>query len=72
VSKGSVGVKVNDDIEIFFQTIKGLRQGHPLSPLLFNLVADMLVVMIARAKQDGQMSGLLPILWMTVFQFYNM
>ena len=72
VSKGSVGVKVNDDIGKFFQTKKGLRQGDPLSPLLFNLVADMLAVIIARAKQDGQISGLLPILWMTVFQFYNM
>jgi len=60
VSKRSIGVKVNDDIGIFFQTKKGLRQGDPLSPLLFNLVADMLAVMIARAKQDGQISGLLP------------
>ena len=60
VSKGSVGVKVNDDIGKIFQTKKELRQGNPLSPLLFNLVADMLAVMIARAKQDGQISGLLP------------
>ena len=46
VSKGSVGVKVNDNIGNFFQTKKELRQGDPLSPLLFNLVADMLAVMI--------------------------
>ena len=60
VSKGSVVIKVHDDIGKFFQTKKGLRQGDPLSPLLFNLVADMLAIMIARAKQDGQISGLLP------------
>jgi len=60
VSKGSVGVKVNDDIGKIFQTKKGLRQGDPLSRLLFNLVADMLVVMISRVKQVGQISGHLP------------
>ena len=60
MSKGSVGVKVNDNIGNFFQTKKGLRQGDPLSPLLFNLVADMLVVMISRAKQVGQISCHLP------------
>jgi len=60
VSKGSVGVKVNDDIGKIFQTKKGLRQGDPLSPLLFNLVADMLAILIARAREDGQISGLIP------------
>jgi len=50
VSKGSVGIKVNDDVGRFFQTKKGLRQGAPLSPLLFNLVGDMLATLIERAK----------------------
>ena len=54
------GVKVNDDIGKNFQTKKGLRQGDPLSPLLFNLVADMLAILIARAREDGQISGLIP------------
>jgi hypothetical protein len=44
-----VGVKVNDDIGHYFQTKKGLRQGDPLSPFLFNLVVDMLVILIERA-----------------------
>jgi hypothetical protein len=38
----------------------GLRQGDPLSPILFNVVADMLAIMIARAKEDGQVDGLIP------------
>jgi hypothetical protein len=52
VRRGSVGVKVNDDIGHYFQTYKGLRQGDPISPILFNLVADMLAILIARAKED--------------------
>jgi hypothetical protein len=60
VSKGSEGVKVNDDMGRYFQTKKGLRQKDHLSPLLFNLVADMLALLIIRAKEDGQIRGLVP------------
>src|SRR6266542_2833037 len=60
MSKGSVGIKVNNDIGHYFQTRKGLRQGDPLSPILFNIVADMLEILIARAKEDGQVGGLVP------------
>ena len=38
----------------------GLRQGDPLSPMLFNIVADMLAIMIERAKSDGQIDGVIP------------
>ena len=55
-----MAIKVNDDVGKYFQTKKGLRQGDPLSPLLFNLVADMLAILIERAKQDGQILGLVP------------
>jgi hypothetical protein len=55
-----VGIKVNNDIGHYFQSRKGLRQGNPLSPILFNIVADMLAIMIARAKEDGQVDGLIP------------
>ena len=60
ISRGSVGIKVNDDIGHNFQTQKGLRQGDPLSPILFNVVADMLAILINRAKVDGQIGGLIP------------
>jgi retron-type reverse transcriptase len=55
-----VGVKINDDIGSYFQNRKGLRQGDLLSPLLFNIVADMLQTLIIRAKENGQIEGLVP------------
>ena len=49
--KGSVGIKVNDDIGHYLQTHKGLRQGDPMSPILFNIVVDMLAILIGRARR---------------------
>jgi uncharacterized protein (DUF952 family) len=60
VEGGSVGIRVDDDIDHYFQTRKGLRQGDPLSPILFNSVVDMLAILLARAKEDGQIRGLFP------------
>ena len=58
--KGSVGIKVNDDIGHYFQTHKGLRQGDPMSPIMFNIVVDMLAILIGRAKEAGQVGDLVP------------
>jgi hypothetical protein len=56
----SVAIKVNDDVGRYFQTKKGLRQDDPLSPMLFNIVADMLAIIIERAKSEGQTEGVVP------------
>jgi hypothetical protein len=60
VSGGSVAIKVNDDVDRYFQILKGLWQGDPLSPVLFNIVADMLAIMIKYAKADGLVEGVIP------------
>jgi hypothetical protein len=60
VSGGSVAIKINDDVGRYFQTLKGLREGDPLSPMLFNIVAYMLVIIIKRAKVDGLIEGVVP------------
>jgi hypothetical protein len=60
VEGGKVGVKINGTQGNFFNTHKGLRQGDPLSPLLFNLVSDALGAMLDRARRNGQVCGLVP------------
>jgi hypothetical protein len=59
VSGGSVGLKVNDDVGPYSQTKRGLRQGDPMSPILFNIVVDMLALLINRAKTVGQIRGMI-------------
>jgi retron-type reverse transcriptase len=51
MSRESVAVKVNDDVGHYFQTRKGVRQGDPLSPILFNIVVDTLAILISQAKE---------------------
>ena len=63
-----------DDVGRYFQTKNGLRQGDPLSPILFNIVADMLTIMIERAKTDGQIEGVVPHLvdgGLSILQYAN-
>jgi hypothetical protein len=55
-----VGIQVNNNIGHYFQTRKGLRQGDPLPHILFNIIVDMLAILIARGKEDGQVGGLIP------------
>jgi hypothetical protein len=39
---GHVGIKINDQVGQNFQIKKGVRKGDSLSPILFNIVIDML------------------------------
>jgi hypothetical protein len=54
-----VAVKLNGTIDPYFQSYKGVRQGDPLSPLLFNLVVDCLTRMVVKAQQNDLMTGLI-------------
>ena len=56
---GRVCINVNGERSQYFQTFRGLRQGDPMSPLLFNLVADVLGVMLDKAVNKGHLRGVL-------------
>jgi hypothetical protein len=56
---GSVGVNLNGEESSFFKTGKGLRQGDPISPMLFNLVGDVFARLLLKAANQGMVQGLL-------------
>lgn len=48
-----MGIRVDDKIGPYFKTHKGLREGDALSPLLFDLAADALAIIMDKAKTSG-------------------
>jgi hypothetical protein len=60
VRGGRVAVKVNDIAGPYFPTFAGVRQGDPLSPLLFDFVGDGLAMMMKKAQNEGIVKGLVP------------
>jgi hypothetical protein len=60
VKGGYVGVTLNENDSSFFKTGKGLRQGDPLSPILYNLVGDVITRMLVKAASNNLIQGLSP------------
>jgi hypothetical protein len=60
VVSGTLSVQVNGNIGNYFKGGKGVRQGDPLFPLLFNLAVDGLAKMIHKAQENGLIKGLVP------------
>jgi hypothetical protein len=53
-------VKLNETIGSYFQSHKGVRQGNPLSLILFNMVVDCLTRMVMKAQQSALVTELIP------------
>ena len=57
VSSAKISVLVNGSPTSEFCPQRGLRQGDPLSPFLFNIVAKGLNILLSRAKELGLIKG---------------
>ena len=53
-----MGVNLNSEESRFFKPGKGLRQGDPISPLLFNLVGDVLTKIIQKRAEKCIIKGI--------------
>jgi hypothetical protein len=60
VSGGQTAISINGEIGPYFRNKRGVRQGDPISPLLFNFVADALAAILDRAKVAGHIKGVVP------------
>ena len=58
--EGSVGVKVNGEESNFFITKRGLRQGYPFSPPLFNLAVNVFARTLIMGSNSTLIKGLCP------------
>ena len=56
VSGGHTAINVNGQVSKFFANGRGLRQGDPASPILFNFVADALSRLLSRAAASGHIT----------------
>jgi hypothetical protein len=54
----SFSILLNGSATDFFQAERGIRQGCPLSPLLFLLVAESISHFLTEAKVGGRFSGI--------------
>lgn len=54
------GGRVADTGGPYFPTYKGVRQGDPLSPLLFNIIDDGLAMLTKKAQRQKLIAGLVP------------
>jgi hypothetical protein len=57
VKGGCISIRLNDENSSYFKPGKGLRQGEPLSPLLFNLVVDVFTRILIKAAKKVYISG---------------
>src|SRR3954462_2477305 len=57
---GTVCVKLNNTVGPYFLIHKGVRQGDPLSPFLFNIVVECLCKMVLVAQDNNMLVDLAP------------
>jgi hypothetical protein len=58
VEEGTVSVKINNQTGKYIKSFKGVREGDPISPILFNFFADSLARMMNKALENWVLTGL--------------
>jgi hypothetical protein len=54
---GNTAININGEVGPYFRPSCGVRQGDPISPLLFNAVVDVLAEILEKAKISSHISG---------------
>lgn len=57
VRTGSMAININGEVGPSFRSSRGVRQGDPISPLLFNLAVDALATILDKARAAGHLRG---------------
>ena len=57
LSSVSYAILVNGNAKGWVKATRGLREGDPLSPFLFTIVADVLSRMLLRAEERSMLEG---------------
>jgi hypothetical protein len=60
ITGGYTAISINGEADPFFRNKRGLRQGDPFSPLLFNFMVEALSIMLSKACKAGHISGVVP------------
>jgi exonuclease III len=60
VMGGQTAINVNGEVGAFFRNVRGVRQGDPLSPILFDFMVDGLAAMLSKANEAGHIEGVVP------------
>ena len=73
VTSSSIIVLINGASSDFFNPQRSLRQGCPLSPLIFLLATEGISLMIHEAKRQGELKGIEVVvnLWVTHLLFVD-
>jgi hypothetical protein len=58
ITSSSFVVLINGEATDFFRSGRGIRQGCPLSPLLFILIMEGLSLLLKKSQAEGSISGL--------------